>query len=78
MEKTASKFMDIEQAIHLYWFQCIPDGDTLSEEGGRKRAEKPVDRLLSWMYAFSCWENHQQGPQLIRAVAPQLCFFCLC
>lgn len=46
---TASKFMDIQRAIQPDWFQCISDGDTISGEGGRKRAKKSVDRSLSFL-----------------------------
>lgn len=49
MEITVSKFMDIQRAIQADWFQCISDGDTISGEGGRKRAKKSVDRSLSFL-----------------------------
>ncbi|NXN98064.1 QTRT2 ribosyltransferase, partial [Rhinopomastus cyanomelas] len=66
MEITASKFMDIQQAVQPDWFQCISDGDTISGEVGRKRVKKSVDRSLSFLDA--CLQLLEKSPELQGSV----------
>lgn len=47
---TASKFMAIQQALQLDWFQCLSDGEASCEETTSiKRARKSVDQLLLFL-----------------------------
>ncbi|XP_070606042.1 queuine tRNA-ribosyltransferase accessory subunit 2 isoform X2 [Erythrolamprus reginae] len=61
-ELTASKFMDIQKAIQPDWFQCLSDGDTISEDISRKKARKSVDRSLCFL--DECLQIQENSPEL--------------
>ncbi|XP_018429620.1 PREDICTED: queuine tRNA-ribosyltransferase subunit QTRTD1 isoform X2 [Nanorana parkeri] len=49
IELTPQKFMSIQSALKVDWFQCLADGEVMPSGCSRKRAKKSVDRSLSFL-----------------------------
>ncbi|KAM9320427.1 queuine tRNA-ribosyltransferase accessory subunit 2 [Gastrophryne carolinensis] len=49
LELTPQKFLSLQSALMVDWFQCLADGEVLPPGGSRKRARKAVDRSLSFL-----------------------------
>ncbi|XP_074856283.1 queuine tRNA-ribosyltransferase accessory subunit 2 isoform X2 [Carettochelys insculpta] len=66
MEMSTSKFMRMQRCLQPDWFQCLSDGDTISDETSRKRAKKSVDRSLSFL--DECLQLQEKSPELQGSV----------
>ncbi|XP_063812861.1 queuine tRNA-ribosyltransferase accessory subunit 2 isoform X2 [Pseudophryne corroboree] len=49
VEVTPQKFMSLQRALKVDWFQCLSDGEVMPEGFSRKRAKKSVDRSLGYL-----------------------------
>ncbi|KAM4887314.1 queuine tRNA-ribosyltransferase accessory subunit 2 [Thomomys bottae] len=67
VEMTASKFMEIQQALQPDWFQCLSDGEASCEGSTSiKRARKAVDRSLSFL--DNCLRLQEESEILQKSV----------
>ncbi|XP_043929091.1 queuine tRNA-ribosyltransferase accessory subunit 2 [Protopterus annectens] len=62
IELTTSKFMAMQQAFRPDWYQCMADGDSISEGASKKRVKKSVDRSLTFL--DECLRIQQVSPAL--------------
>ncbi|XP_068126982.1 queuine tRNA-ribosyltransferase accessory subunit 2 isoform X3 [Hyperolius riggenbachi] len=49
LEMTPQKFISLQSALKVDWFQCLADGEVMPAGCSRKRARKAVDRSLSFL-----------------------------
>ncbi|XP_072254521.1 queuine tRNA-ribosyltransferase accessory subunit 2 [Pyxicephalus adspersus] len=49
IELTPQKFMSLQSALKVDWFQCLSDGEVMPSGCSRKRAKKSVDRSLGFL-----------------------------
>ncbi|XP_075053508.1 queuine tRNA-ribosyltransferase accessory subunit 2 isoform X2 [Mixophyes fleayi] len=49
LEVTPQKFMSLQKALKVDWFQCLSDGEVMPQGFTRKRAKKSVDRSLGYL-----------------------------
>ncbi|XP_012884047.1 PREDICTED: queuine tRNA-ribosyltransferase subunit QTRTD1 isoform X1 [Dipodomys ordii] len=67
VEMTASKFMEIQQALQPDWFQCLSDGEASCEKSASiKRARKAVDRSL--LFLDNCLRLQEESEVLQKSV----------
>ncbi|XP_073473501.1 queuine tRNA-ribosyltransferase accessory subunit 2 isoform X2 [Aquarana catesbeiana] len=49
IELTTQKFMSLQSALKVDWFQCLADGEVMPGGSSKKRAKKSVDRSLNFL-----------------------------
>ncbi|XP_006884335.1 PREDICTED: queuine tRNA-ribosyltransferase subunit QTRTD1 isoform X1 [Elephantulus edwardii] len=64
---TASKFMEVQEALQPDWFQCLSDGEaSYAEASSTKRARKSVDRSL--LFLDHCLQLQEKSEVLRKSV----------